>query len=70
MESITPPGEIIGRYLSQKGSAHIRVLARIGNTTEDIAESIVRDFVYEGRARYLHDEQEGGLRVAIWTGGF
>lgn len=67
---LTPPPRAIESYLSQKGSAHIRVLARFGNTTEDIAESIVRDFVYEGKARYLHDEQEGGARVAIWVGGF
>lgn len=67
MEYTNPPGRVIENYLSQKGSAHVQDLAIFGNTTEDIAESIVRDLVFEGKVRYLHDEQEGGTKVAIWT---
>ena len=69
MEYTQPPGEIIENYLSEKGSASIRELAALGNTTEDIAESKVRDLAFQGKVRYLRDEQEGGARVAIWTDG-
>lgn len=70
MEFTPPPRRTIESYLSQKCSAHIRDLAIHTNTSEDIAESIVRDLSYEGKVRYLRDEQEGGVRVAIWVGSF
>jgi len=64
------PGEKIMSYLSENRSAHIQVLAIRCNTTEEIVESIVRDYASEGKVRYLHDEQEGGARVVILTDGF
>jgi predicted transcriptional regulator len=67
MEYTPPPRKAIESYLSQKGSAHIRHLAIHGNTSEEVAESIVRALRDEGKVRYLHDEQEDGAKVAIWT---
>jgi DeoR/GlpR family transcriptional regulator of sugar metabolism len=70
MEYTPPPRRAIVNYLSQKGSSHIEDLAVIGDTTPEIAESIARDLVFQGRARYLRDEQQGGAKVVIFTDGF
>jgi hypothetical protein len=67
MEYTPPPKRAIESYLSERGSASVIELSIYGNTTEIIAESIVRDLVFQGKVRYLRDEQDGGARVAIWT---
>ncbi|MFH1229612.1 MAG: hypothetical protein V1678_04280 [Candidatus Aenigmatarchaeota archaeon] len=63
------PRGAIRSYLSTKGSAHIDDLARIGDTTPDIAESIVRDLAYRGDVLY-HGDNHGSSKVAEWVGGF
>jgi hypothetical protein len=65
---MTPRGAIRG-YLSQKGSAHIDDLARIGNTSPEIAESIVRDLSFRGDVIY-HGDNHGSSKVVEWVGGF
>jgi len=70
MEQSLSPGRRIVNYLSEKGSASIAELAIYGNTNEAVAEAIVRDLVFRGKARYFRDEQDGGAKVAEWTDGF
>jgi hypothetical protein len=70
MEQTRPPGDIIRRRLSTQGSASISELARIAGTSEELTESIVRGFEYEGKARYHKDLQSGGAPYAEWVDGY
>jgi len=70
MEHAQPPGDIIRRRLSTQGSASISELAIIANTSEEMAESIVRDLEYAGKVIYYKDLQTGGAPYAEWVDGY